>query len=158
MSIVQYSWLDVFRHIVYSPEVYIRPSLLAQSKLHILTSNNFHKGMSTAQHSSLAAVRRILAGLLEYALGKGNLGDFSDFLATLVPGDLLFDRGDLAALRDLLLCRGDLAALGDLLLCRGDLAALGDLLLCRGDWAALGDLLLALGDLFAFFTMCSEVP
>ena len=47
--------------------------------------------------------------------GRGNLDDFSDFLATLVPGDLLFDRGDLAALRDLLLCRGDLAALGDLL-------------------------------------------
>ena len=47
------------------------------------------------------------------------MGDFSDFLATLVPGDLLFDRGDLAAL---------------------------------------GDLLLAMGDLFAFFTMCSEVP
>ena len=40
------------------------------------------------------------------------MGDFSDFLATLVPGDLLFDRGDLAALGDLLLCR-DLAALGD---------------------------------------------
>ena len=60
------------------------------------------------------------------------MGDFSDFLATLVPGDLPFDRGDLAAL--------------------------GDLLLCRGDLAALGDLLLALGDLFAFFTMCSEVP
>ena len=60
------------------------------------------------------------------------MGDFSDFLATLVPGDLLFDRGDLAAL--------------------------GDFLLCRGNLAALGDLLLALGDLFAFFTMCSEVP
>ena len=33
----------------------------------------------------------------------GDLGDFSDFLATLVPGDLPFDHGDLAALGDLLL-------------------------------------------------------
>ena len=64
--------------------------------------------------------------------GRGTWATSLDFLATLVPGDLLFDRGDLAAL--------------------------GDLLLCRGDLAALGDLLLALGDLFAFFTMCSEVP
>ena len=74
--------------------------------------------MSTVQHSLQAAVRRILAGLLEGDMlwGRGDLGDFSDFLATLVPGDLLFDHGDLAALGDLLLCRGDLAALGDLLL------------------------------------------
>ena len=42
--------------------------------------------------------------------GRGNLDDFSDFLATLVLGDLLFDRGDLAALGDLLLALGDLFA------------------------------------------------
>ena len=83
--------------------------------------------MSSVQHSSLAAIRRILAGLLEGDLcfwGRGDLGDFSDFLATLVPGDLLFDRGDLAALGDLLLCRGDLAALVDLLLASGRLICL----------------------------------
>ena len=33
MSTVQYSWLDVFRHIVYLPEVYISPSLLALVKI-----------------------------------------------------------------------------------------------------------------------------
>ena len=91
--------------------------------------------MSTVQHSSLAAVRRNLAGLLEGDLCFGEGGTWATyrtFLATLVPGDLLFDRGDLAAL--------------------------GDLLLCRGDLTSLGDLLLALGDLFTFFTMCSEVP
>ena len=99
MFTVQYYWLDVFRHIV--------------SKLHILTSNNFYKSMSTVQYSLLAAVRRILAGLLEGDMsGGGGLGDFFDFLATLVPGVLLFYHGDLAALGDLFLCRGDLVALG----------------------------------------------
>ena len=82
MSTVQYSWLDVFRRIVYSPEVDISPSFLAQSKLHILTSNNVYKGMSTVQHSLLAAVRRILAGLLEGDLCFGGGGTWATSLTS----------------------------------------------------------------------------